>query len=332
MFAKSASRLGECADIVDALHMDTPWECIVIGGGAAGLSAALVLGRARRRTLLIDAGRQSNLAAHGIGGFLGQDGRPAPDFYADGRAELAKYPAVEVRRGEATSIEQVDGGFGVTLVSGETVATRRIVLATGTDYRPPAIAGVAERFGRSVFHCPFCHGWEVRDGALAVVDPSPAGASRAILLRAWSDDVTLLTNGPAALEPPQLEQLQAAGIAIDEREIGSVSGAGDTLEAIDFSDGTSRACTGLLVPVTLAQRGGLAAQLGAEPSTEGFFAGQTLAVDAFGQTTVPGVWAAGDASTMGPSVAGAVESGARAAAGIVHAITAELAAASIATS
>ena len=134
--------------------MDTTWDCIVVGGGAAGLSAALVLGRARQRTLVIDAGGQSNRDADGIGGLLGHDGRSPADFYAAGRDELAAYPTVQLRSGEVVSGERLDEGFALELADGDRVAARRVLLATGMDYRHPALRGIAERWGRSVFHCP----------------------------------------------------------------------------------------------------------------------------------------------------------------------------------
>ncbi|HWJ63477.1 MAG TPA: FAD-dependent oxidoreductase, partial [Acidimicrobiales bacterium] len=141
--------------------MDENWDCIVVGGGAAGLSAALVLGRARRRTLVIDAGRQSNAVAHGIGGLLGHDGRPPAELYELGRGELAAYPTVEVRDGEVVAGEADDGRFTLQLADGRTETAKRVLLAGGMDYRRPDVAGAEERWGRSVFHCPFCHGWEV---------------------------------------------------------------------------------------------------------------------------------------------------------------------------
>ena len=129
------------------------WDCIVVGGGAAGLSAGLVLGRARRRTLIIDKGEPSNRFAHGIGGLLGQDGRAPQDFYADGRKELEMYPSVEYRRGEVTGGAP---GFSLTLADGTSETARSIVLATGMDYVYPDVPGVAERWGKTAFHCPFC--------------------------------------------------------------------------------------------------------------------------------------------------------------------------------
>src|SRR5687768_452612 len=130
--------------------MDTTWDCIVVGGGAAGLSAALVLGRARRRTVVIDAGGQSNRPAHGIGGLLGHDGRPPAELYEIGRRELAAYPTVEVRDTSAVSAEVVDGRFVVNLADGAWVTGRRLLLASGAEYRYPALEGIAERWGASV--------------------------------------------------------------------------------------------------------------------------------------------------------------------------------------
>ena len=194
--------------------MDRPWDCIVIGGGAAGLSAALVLGRARRRTLVVDDGRQSNLAAHGIGGLLGHDGRPPADLYAAARAELAAYPSVELVTGTVVAGRPRRGrlpGRRSPTVTG----TRRDACSSrrGWTTGHPTCPGLAERWGRSVFHCPFCHGWEVRDRPLGVLDNGANAVHRALLLRAWSDDVTVLTDGPPELDDDALAQLAAAGVS-----------------------------------------------------------------------------------------------------------------------
>ena len=179
--------------------MTESWDCVVVGGGAAGLSAALVLGRARRRTLVVDDGNQSNLTASGIGGLLGHDGRPPAELYEIGRHELTAYPSVEVRTGAVIGGVRDDDGFGLDLGDGHHERTRRVVLATGMQYRPPEIPGLAELWGRSVFHCPFCHGWEVRDRPLAVLSRGERAIHSALLLRGWSDDIVLLTDGPAEL-------------------------------------------------------------------------------------------------------------------------------------
>jgi thioredoxin reductase len=155
--------------------MESAWECVVVGGGAAGLSAALVLGRARRRTLVIDAGEQSNLVAHGIGGLLGHDQRPPAELYVQGRHELSRYPSVELCKGRVVRATARDEVFELELEGGEIVRGLRVLLATGMDYRPPGLPGLAELWGNSVFQCPFCHGWEVRDRPLAALAPGEKG-------------------------------------------------------------------------------------------------------------------------------------------------------------
>src|SRR4051794_4981103 len=178
---------------VAGMDFDTPFDCVVVGGGAAGLSAALVLGRARRRTLLVDAGGQSNRPSPGVGGLLGHDGRPPAALYALGRDELAAYNSVTIVDAEVATLDGAVDAFAVALSDGSMAQARRVLLATGMDYTFRPLDGAAQRWGRSVFHCPFCHGWEHRDQALCVLDSEETGAHRALLLRLWSDDVTLLT-------------------------------------------------------------------------------------------------------------------------------------------
>ena len=144
-----------------------------------------------------------------------------------------------------------------------------MLLATGMDYRRPALPGIEERWGGSVFHCPFCHGWEVRDRPLGVLDRGDSGVQRALLLRAWSDDVTLYCDGPAELGGDEAELLRAAGVEVDERTVAGLRGPGDTLTAVVFADGGERRCGGLLVPVILHQRSELAEQLGAALASRG---------------------------------------------------------------
>jgi len=303
--------------------MDRNWDCIVVGGGAAGLSAALVLGRARRTTLVVDAGRQSNLAAHGIGGLLGHDGRPPADLYAAGREELAAYATVELRAGEIAAGERDEAGFTLELADGTRERARRVLLATGMEYRYPGLPGIPERWGRSVFHCPFCHGWEVREQALGVLDRGSSGTRRALLLRSWSDDVTLLADGPAELDAEETGQLEAAGVAIDERRVAELRGPDDSLTGIGFADGTERPIGALLVPVTTHQRSPLAEQLGAALSEAGPVAADAIGVDAMHRTSAPGVFAAGDACEQMPSVANAIAAGSKAAAAVVGDLMAE---------
>ena len=301
--------------------MDATWECIVVGGGAAGLSAALVLGRARRRTLVVDAGQQSNRPAHGIGGFLGSDGLPPAELSARGRAELAKYPTVEVRDGEV-----VEGapGFTLELADGSRETTKRVLLSTGMEYRRPDLPGLEPLWGDSVFHCPFCHGWEARDGALAVLADPAADPALAVhgakLLRFWSDDVVLLANGAP------VEGLEAAGVPVDPRPVAALEAAGGRLAAVRFADGERMDRDGLLVRAPLAQRSALAASLGvdAAPPTPIALDGITP-TPPFGATNVPGVFVAGDLTGQMPQVATAVATGSTTAAGVVASLLEELA-------
>jgi thioredoxin reductase len=303
--------------------METTWDCIVVGAGAAGLSAGLVLGRARRRTLIIDAGGQSNAVAHGIGGLLGQDGRPPAAFYAEGREELGAYPTVQLRSGEVVGGRREDGSFHLDLADGTQEAARRVLLAGGMDYRRPSLQGIEERWGDSVFHCPFCHGWEVRDLPLGVLDAGPSGVHRALLLRMWSDDVTLLCNGPAGLSEDDEARLRTAGITVDERRVTGLRGDAGELTAVAFEDGAERPCGGLLVPVTVQQRSTLAEQLGAALAEPGPVAADPVATDERCATSVPGLFAAGDTSAQMQSVAGAVAAGHLAGAMIVQSLVAD---------
>jgi thioredoxin reductase len=291
--------------------MDDRWDCIVVGGGAAGLSAALVLGRARRRTLVVDAGQQSNRPSHGIGGMLGADGTPPAEFYDNARAEVGRYDAVTFRDASVTdgTREGDDGDFVLTLDDGSTERARRVLLAPGMTYTLPDVRGLAERWGDSVFHCPFCHGYEHRDQALCVLDAGDGGAMhRALLLRNWSEDTTLLTNGPARLADDDRARLDAAGVAVDERPVAELRDG-----AIVFADGSERACGGLLVPVTLHQRSDLAERLGAQLSGEV----TPLHAEAIVVKPTDALQAAGDAAGMMPSVANAVSAGSTAASAIV---------------
>ena len=294
------------------------WDCIVVGGGAAGLSAALVLGRARRRTLVVDAGRQSNLPAHGIGGLLGNDTRAPADFYVAGRAEIAGHPSVEIRDGEVVSGRRDETGFVLHLADGSYETAGRVLLATGMEYRYPDLPGIEERWGGAVFHCPFCHGWEVRDRPLGVLGADLTAVQRAVLLRGWSDDVTLLTNGPAGLDADATEQLSTARVDIDERRVAGLNGPGGTLTSVAFADGSERRLGGLMVAATLHQRSPLAGHLGAAFAPANPMSAEAVQVDAMSGTSVPGLAAAGDLTVQMPSVASAIAAGHKAAAAIVH--------------
>ena len=291
---------------------------MIVGGGAAGLSAALVLGRARRRTLLIDAGRPSNAPAEGIGGLLGHDGRAPHEFYASSRAELTRYPTIEVCSGDVVDGARRGDGFELSLDDGSQHWAATVLLASGMDYRFPDLPGIAERWGRSVFHCPFCHGWEVRGQRLGVLGRGAEGVERAVLLTAWSDDVTLFTDGEDRVDDADEEAIAAAKVTVDDRRVVGVVGGDGAPAALTFADGSTHPLDGLMVPVTLHQRSSLAVRLGAALAPPNPLVADAVQVDALGQTSVPGLSAAGDASGSMPSVAVAVASGSTAAAGVVR--------------
>jgi thioredoxin reductase len=244
------------------------WECTVVGGGVAGLSAALVLGRARRHTLLVDGSGQSNRAAAHVGGGLGFDGTPPDELYARGRAGLAEYDSVVVRDAEVVNARADAGEFALELGDGgEELRTRTLILATGMDYEIPDVPGFAEHWGKAVFHCPFCHGWELRDRRWVVHAEAEMAERLETLAGGWTDDVTVI--------PPA----EVAELRIED----------GTVRAVARTDGSEVPCDAVLFHAPLRRRGRLAESLGLELTEQGL-----VAVDALGHTSVPGVYAAGD--------------------------------------
>lgn len=288
------------------------YEVIVIGGGAAGLSAALVLGRARRHTLVIDAGEPRNAPAAHMQGYLTRDGMPPAEFLALGRAEIARY-GVELVEDRAVD---VTADFTVTLASGRTVRARRLVIATGLKDELPAVPGVAERFGRDVLHCPYCHGWEVRDRAFGVLATTPLSVHQALMVSQWSKDVTLFLHevAEADLSDDDVRRLAAAGVRVVPGEVEGLRIEDDRLTGVRLADGTSYEREVLFVAPRAIPQNGLLEKLGAEMRETPFGAYPVL--DETGQTTVPGVWAAGNAAGFAEQVINAAGAGYRAAATI----------------
>jgi thioredoxin reductase len=281
-------------------------DAMIVGGGPAGLSAALVLGRARKRVLVLDTGRPANTAsAHAIGGLLAQTGVSPAELRRRGREQLAEFPNVDVRDGEVLDAELEAEGLAVRLDSGSARA-RAPVLAHGLRYDPPPLPGVGGLWGHTVFHCPFCDGWEVRDRPLAIHGNGPAAARSALVLSGWSNDVVLCADGPAQLNG-QRDVLTGAGVRIREEPIRELVGRGGRLERIEFMAGPAERREALFVRTQREQPNGLAAALGCRMSDGG-----TIETDLDGRTGVPGVYAAGDAATAhSRSVANAVGFGSR---------------------
>ncbi len=293
---------------------DETYEVIVIGGGAAGLSAALVLGRARRRTLVVDAGEPRNAPAAHMHGYLTRDGMAPADFLAAGREEIARY-GVELVRDRAVDVVR-DTDFAVVLAGGRTVRARQLVVATGLKDELPPLPGLAERFGRDVLHCPYCHGWEVRDRAFGVLATTPLSVHQALMVSQWSKDVTLFLHTVAEqdLSDDDLRRLAAAGVRVVPGEVSGLTVADDRLTAVRLQDGTEYDREVLFVAPRAVPRTDLPARLGAEMTETPF--GAYPVVDAQGRTTVPGLWAAGNVSGFAEQVVNAASRGYRAGAAI----------------
>ncbi|MFH9006180.1 NAD(P)/FAD-dependent oxidoreductase [Streptomyces afghaniensis] len=295
--------------------MTERYAVVVVGGGTAGLSAALVLGRARHRTLVVDAGEPRNAPAAHMQGYLSRDGMPPAEFLAVGREEIARY-GVELVRDRVVEVEKGED-FAVVLAGGRTVRARRLVIATGLKDELPAVPGVAERFGRDVLHCPFCHGWEVRDQPFGVLATSPASVHQALIVSQWSKDVRffLHTVAEEELSDQDLRRLAAAGVDVVPGEVAELVVEDDRLTGVRLTAGTTHARSVLFVGPRPVPQTGLLERLGAELHETPF--GAYPVVDPTGLTTVPGVWAAGNAIGFAEQVVHAASGGYRAAAAIV---------------
>ncbi|MEU6303804.1 NAD(P)/FAD-dependent oxidoreductase [Streptomyces chartreusis] len=286
------------------------YEVVVVGGGAAGLSAALVLGRARRRTLVVDAGEPRNAPAAHMQGYLSRDGMSPGEFLAVGREEIARY-GVELVRDRAVDVTR-DGDFTVALASGRSVRARRLVVATGLRDELPGVPGVAERFGNDVLHCPYCHGWEVRDRAFGVLATTPLSVHQALMVSQWSKDVTFFLHEVAEsdLSDDDLRRLAAAGVKVVPGEVAELVIEGDRLTGVRLANGTVHAREVVFTAPRAVPQTGLLEKLGAEFQETPF--GSYPVIDPTGLTSVPGVWAAGNAMGYAEQVVNAAAGGYRA--------------------
>lgn len=258
------------------MENNEPYDVVVVGGGAAGLSAALVLGRSRRSVLVIDAGEPRNASADRMHNYLGREGASPAELLETGRQEVGRY-GVEVRAGRASSAARTDAGFRLTLENGSRVVSRSLVLATGVVDVLPQIPGLAERFGRDVLHCPYCHGWEVADQPLGVVATGPEYVERALLFRQWSNDVVILLNGQPAPQDDDAETLTARGIRVVPGKIARVLVEDDAITGVELVGGEVVGRTALVVTTA--------------PTPD------TALLDAVGGPEAPDVKVAGNAAT-----------------------------------
>ena len=289
-------------------QMDETYDVVVIGGGAAGLSGALTLARARRKVLVIDSGSPRNAPAGHVHNYLGREGTSPADLLAIGRAEVAGYGGEVRRRGRAESRPGARAptpgtSFRVTLVGRPDGDARRVLVTTGLVDELPDVAGVAERWGRDVLHCPYCHGWEVRDQRIGVLATGPMSVHQALLFRQWSPDVTLLLHTAPEPTEDEAEQLAARGIAVVRGEVAALEVTDDRLSGVRLASGETVASDAVVVaPRFTARVGGLTA-LGLEPVEQklgDYVIGSFVPTDPQGATSVPGVWAAGNVTDLGP--------------------------------
>ncbi|MGW1992206.1 NAD(P)/FAD-dependent oxidoreductase [Embleya sp. NPDC001921] len=318
-FAADADR----ADVVDAAgpgDRERRYDVVVVGGGAAGLSAALTLGRARRSVLVVDAGQPRNAPAHGVHNFLGSEGIAPAELLANGRREVAGYGG-ELTRGTVAGVRRAaDGDFRVGLVDGRSVRARRLVVTTGLVDELPAVPGLAERWGREVLHCPYCHGWEVRDQPIGVLATGPMGVEQALMWSQWSRRVTLFLHTGPEPDDEAYERLAARDVGVVDGEVRALRvDDRDGLTGVVLAGGTTVPVRALVVAPRFTARAALLSDLGLETREAemgGHVLGTYVPADASGATGAPGVWAAGNVTDLTATVVGSADSGMRAAAAV----------------
>ena len=287
------------------------WDVAIIGGGSAGLSAALTLARARRSVVVIDGGEPRNAPAQAAHGLLGLEGVNPLHLLAKGREEITTYGARIVHAGVVEAMPETTadgGGFVVQLDDGSKVWAAQLLIATGVVDELPDVPGLAQRWGRDVVHCPYCHGWEIRDQRIGLLATGPMSALQALLFRQWSEQMWFFPNG-IGFPADQLAKLAAMGITIVPGSVSGLDVAADQLTGVCLDDGRRVGLDALAVPaLTRARLNGLQG-LGLETVTNA--AGVAVVVDGMGHTSVPGVWAAGNVVNPGMQVSESAANGAR---------------------
>jgi thioredoxin reductase len=292
--------------------MEKTYDVVVVGGGAAGLSAALTLSRARRSVLVVDAGEHRNAPAGQVHNYLGREGTPPGELYGIGRAEVEHYGGEIV----TARVTRVEPGFRLTLDGdgGRVVRARRLLVTTGLTDQLPDIPGLTERWGHDVLHCPYCHGWEVRDQPIGVIAVSPMAVHQALLWRQWTDDVVLFLNAALTVTDEQRQQLDARGVTVRQGEVAAWEDGG-----VRMSDGEVVPRAAVVVQTRMTANADLLADLGLKPvdkEVNGVVIGTYVPTEPTGATSVPGVYAAGNvadpmaqvlvAAAQGLTAAGAI--------------------------
>jgi thioredoxin reductase len=294
------------------------YDVVVVGGGSAGLSAALVLARARRTVLVVDAGDPRNAPAAHVHHVLGRDGTPPGELLAIGRGEVAGYGGT-VLDARVSAVGRDDDAFRVDLADGRSVRARRLLVATGLADELPDLPGVAGLWGRSVLHCPYCHGWEVRDRAIGVLGSGPQSAVQALLWRQWSDDVVLFPHRGPQPAADEAERLAARGVRVVPGQVAGLEVAAGALVGVRLASGEVVRRDALVVAPRFVARAGLLAGLGVEPVDQvvhGAVRGTRVPADPTGRTEMPGLWVAGNVADVTAQVMASAAQGVAAATAI----------------
>jgi thioredoxin reductase (NADPH) len=293
-------------------NTDDVFDVAVIGGGPAGLSAGVALARALRSVVVIDAGEQRNLGAESVHGFLSREGMSPRDLLAAGREELVRYGGT-MASGFVRSAKKRDDGFVLAMADGSTVTVRRLLIATGIVDELPDLPGVADRWGRDVLYCPYCHGWEIRNRKIGVLATDGHSVLQALTFRQWSPDVTFLLNDALELSAGQAEQLAARSVQVVEGKVRALAVRDDRLVGATLDSGATVGLDVLVVSPATMSKANMLQRLGLEPAALEEGPGSRLETEQSGRTSCPGVWAAGNAADVSAQVMTAAAAGLRAA-------------------